>query len=832
MLMLTEMVRGFDPYSAWLDVCEMRRPLTAYQLLDLAPLEDDLEAIRDAVGQKRAALESHRDEAPPEIWWQVHDELEEAVSILFDPDKKAAYDLALQPPKQSPKQSHAARHGPPGGVTDKAHGASLHCPVCNAANPATRKFCVHCGTNLWEPCFECGTLCSSGEKFCGACGANLSSSLAEHTKRFTLAFQDSEQLQAVNRFEEAIALLAPIADNDHPRLAEHAGKASQLIRQLKAQLARRQIVAEEALQRAEQRYATFDYEAAQQILQDVPRSLLSEAMQDLLRKCVERQAEIETLVEELRDAVRGNRVLDLLPRIERLLAIKPDHAYAQGLSEKVQRHLVAAAEKRLAKHQYDEAKHLIEQIASEARTPAAKQLHQRAAELAWLIGDLRNAPVIDKTLAAVAERLQRLAPDHPQVAKLSGELQRRIKLAKSEARPAPLSWANPPKETTLGISIAWLTGFRRLTCAETFDQSPLLQHPGCFAVAAGLALSGIKQANMPINLLANEQQGVLSRVTQLVRSRSTRSAWGIDLSTSGLKAVKLTWNETKQQAVIEDVILLEHAKSLTHAANEAEEKKLLTDTLQRFAARQTLKGERLCVGVPARLALCRQLDVPPGDPAKMGKVVQFEARSQFPLPLEQLAWDFHLFDNVPSAADANGSADKQSRRAFVIASQRAAIQKYVDAFQQLDLRIDALQTDVIALHNFLVYEHCNAPDELNPVAALDIGSDVTSVVVSSPHSLWFRGCGVAGHSFTRALVNEYKLSIAQAEQQKRSPETVECLSRFYDVLSPVFDDLLKEVQQSLSAFAVAQPDCPLQRISGLGGGFALHGLFRHLRLGR
>lgn len=828
MLMLTEMVRGFDPYSAWLDVCEVRRPLTAYQLLDLAPLEEDVEAIREAVGQKRAALESHRDEAPPEVWLQLHDELEEAISILLDPDKKTAYDLALQPSKYS----HSGKHGPPGGVTDKAHGNVFNCPLCNAANPATRKFCVHCGTNLWEPCFECGTLCSSGEKYCGACGANLSSSLAEHAKRFALAFRDSEQLQAVSRFEEAIALLTPIAKNDHPRLAEYTAKANQLIRQLNAQLARRRILAEEALQRAEQRFAAFDYGAAQQILQDLPRSLLTEAMQDLLQQSVERQAEVETLVEELRDAVRGNRLLDLLPRIERLLAIKPDHAYAQGLSGKVQRHLVAAAEKRLAKHQYDEAKHLIEQIAPDVRTPLAKQLHQRAAELAWLIRDLRNAPVIDKTLTAVAERLQRLAPDHPQVVKLCGELQRRIVLAQTAGRPTPVSWASPPKETPLGIAVDWLTGFRRLSCSETLDQAPLLQYPGRFAVAVGLALAGIKQANIPINLLANEQQGVLSRVTQLVRSRNTRSAWGIDLSASGLKATKLTWNEAKQQAVVEDVRLVEHTKSLTHAANEAEERKLIVDTLQRFAAGQTLKGERLCVGVPARMALCRQIDIPPGDPAKMAKAVQFAAPGQFPLPLEQLAWDFHLFDTVPISGDASGSADKQPRKAFVIASQRVALQKYLDAFQQTDLRVDVLQTDVVALHNFLVHEYFDVLDNSSPVAALDIGSDVTSLVVSSPYSLWFRNFGVAGHSFTRALVNELKTSITQAEQQKRTPETAQCLSTFYEAISPVFDDLMKELQQSLSAYAAAQPDRPLQRLSGLGGGFSLHGLFRHLRCGR
>lgn len=855
MLTLTEMVRGFDPYRAWLDVSEMRRPLTAYQLLDLAPLEDDIEAIHEAAGQKRAALESYRDEAPPEIWLQVHDELEEAVSVLLDPDRKVAYDLALQPSKHS----HTIRHGLPGGVTDKTHGTVYHCPLCKAVNPATRKFCVQCGTNLWEPCFECGTLCSAGEKYCGACGANLNASSVEHTKRITLAFQDIEQLQAVSRFEDAIALLSPIAKNDHPRLAEYAAKAGQMIRQLNAQLARRQIVAEESLQRAEQCYAAFDYEAAQRVLGDVPRSLLTEPMQNLLQQCAARQEEVETLTRELHEAVQAKRLLDCLPRIERLLAIKPDHDDAKTLSEKIQRHLIAAAEKRLAKHQYDEARRLIEQIAPAQRTPRAQEVRERAAELAWLMWDLRNAPVIDKTLTAVAERLQQAASDHPQIVKLCDEVRRRFELAQAAGRQTPAPWASSPKETALGVPVDWISGFRRLACAETVDAADLSQQPGRFAIACGLALTGIKQSIVPINLLANQHQGVLSRVTQLVRPRNTRTAWGIDLGASGLKAVKLAWNEKQQQATIEDAMLVEHAKSLMHAANEVEEKKLVGDTIARFAKRLEGKTERLCMSIPARMSLGRQIEFPPADPVKTAKLVQFEARSQFPFPLEQLAWDFHLFDNAPSgpgdapglanaglanASLANaglantGLANASSRRALVVAVQRAMVQKYVDAFRELDQRIDVLQTDAIALHNFIAYDCFALPGdpasgESGPVvAAVDIGGDATNIVVSSPYSLWSRSCPVAGHSFTRALVNEFKLSITRAEQQKRTPEIGKSFGPFYEVLSPVFDDFLREIQQSLSAYAAAQPDYPVQRVVGLGGGFLLHGLFRYLRSSR
>ena len=116
--------------------------------------------------------------------------------------------------------------------------------------------------------------------------------------------------------------------------------------------------------------------------------------------------------------------------------------------------------------------------------------------------------------------------------------------------------------------------------------------------------------------------------------------------------------------------------------------------------------------------------------------------------------------------------------------------------------------------------------------ALDIVAEMTNIVVSSPHSLWFRSCGVAGQSFTRALVKEFNLSLAQAEQRKRAPELTERLSDVCETLSPPFDDLVGEVRQSLIAYAQTWPDHPVQRVFGFGGGVMLHGLFRHLRCGR
>ena len=724
---------------------------------------------------------------------------------------------------------------------DEMEGAkqvALRCPQCETSNLPQRKFCGKCGASLWETCLRCGNLGPAAESYCPICGTNLGEVAAEQQESLEADFRKVAELHAACCFDDALVLLVPISKRTHPRLAEQALRAGQLIRELVAERDRRRTEAEIASQRARKSFDACDFDGAAEILAQIPSPLRNEATAQLDAQVAARRQEIAALTEEVRAAVREKRILDLASRIDRLLALKPDHPVGGELAEKVQRHLLSAAEKHLAEHRYDEAHRLLVRIPLPVRTPTAEELHRRVAELAWLAWDLRNAPVIDATLVSVAKRLRLLAPGDPQAVKLSTELQRRTKLAESKQRARPQPWARPPQQTALGVPVEWLSGFRRLGRAETLEQPELLQQAGRLAVACGLALTALGEAAMPINLFSSGNPGVLKWVGGLVRSWSDRPGWGIDLGPSGLKAVQLAWDQDQQQAVIRAVALIEHAKPLSHAANEAEERKLIEETLAKFVDGQETKSTQVCLGIPGRMSLMLPVELPPIESAKLPKLIEYEARCEFPIPLEQLAWDFQLFPPLP--VGSHGSAEAEGRdgqRALLIGAKHAATQRFLEPCERLGLRVDAIQTDVVGLHNLLVHEHF--PDDENgsppaegAVAAIDVGCDATNIVVSSPYSLWSHACGVAGQTFTRALVKDLKFGIAQAEQQKRAPESAGRLSDLFEAWSPVFQDLLRDLRDSLATYAEAAPDGPVRQIIGLGGGFALHGLLRGLRCGR
>ena len=720
--------------------------------------------------------------------------------------------------------------------TENFTHTALHCPHCHEENPPQLNFCAKCGTPLWEKCLNCGEPCVAGENYCGACGTCLKEAAVEQAEQIKIDFREADRLAAAYRFEEAIALLARIGEKDHTRLADFAARAKELIVQLAARRRQQQATAEEAFKRAQKYFDSFDYDAAAKSLENVPLPLQDDDMLQLGSQILERREEISMLVERVQNAVRDKRLLDLPQYVEQLLTLKPDHVYAKKVGGQMHKRLLEAAKKLFAEHQYDKAKNILEQIAFFDDTTEFKKLYKQAAETAWLAWDIRKSPVVDSALLGIGERLRRLMPGDAQTAKMCDEMGRRVKLNGAKKRLGPAEWSSQPQQTSVGVPVEWLTELRKIVCAEALDRTGLVQHPGRFMVAAGLALAGIKQAALQINLLASKQKNVLRRVSHLMRSH--HASWGLDLGTSGLKAVKMAWNEAKHEEVIEALAFVPHSKPLSQAVNEEKEIEIVSQTLRTFLDAHKIKTEQVCVGLPGRMTFTRQIKIPPVNPAKATKLVQFEAVHQFPFPLDKLAWDFQVLGNPPAENNGPASTETKSGRALLVAAKAPTTEHFLDAFGRLGIRVDMLQSDYIALHNFLAYDYFGSEsdsttsDPYPVVAALDIGCDATNIVVSSPHSLWFRSCGVAGRNFTRAIVKEFNLGIDQAEKLKCAPQTAQRLSDLYEALSPVFDDLSHEIQKTLSSYAKVHPDRSVNRIAGLGGGFALHGLLRQLWFGR
>ena len=94
----------FDPYRLWLNITEPHRPVGPYQLLALAPLEADANRIRAGYLRQQSAMLLQVEKADPVVWESISREIEDAYTLLCDPEQKAVLDR--------PMMGH--RHGGPG----------------------------------------------------------------------------------------------------------------------------------------------------------------------------------------------------------------------------------------------------------------------------------------------------------------------------------------------------------------------------------------------------------------------------------------------------------------------------------------------------------------------------------------------------------------------------------------------------------------------------------------------------------------------------------------------------------------------------------------------
>jgi len=822
-------VQKSDPYRAWLNVRETHRPLNAYQLLGLPPLESNPEKIRSAASRQRAALDTHRGEAHTAAWRRVRSELEEAAGTLLDPDRKAAYDERLQ----SSALGRHGRGGADGSAVDPASETGLHCPRCGAAAHDGRRFCGGCGLRLWISCPQCGTLTFAGEKFCGTCGANFAAALEQLAAQFETGAQRARQLRAACQYDEAIQILGDLTAVEHAQLAEQAAAAKRLLEEIVEERDRKVAWVEQTVRRAEELAGAGRYAEAAAQFESIPGPLRTEALDARGGELRDRVAEIAELESGLSEAIREKRWHDVLPKLNRLLTLQPTHVQAQKLARQFDQRLCRMAQQRIAGHRYEEAARLLEQLPESERSAEAAGLLHRAQELAWMVRDLQTAPVADRTLLAVARRLSAEAPSDAHVVKLCGEIERRVQGAAAQPGGSPRPWARPPAQSRVGRPVDWLTGSRRIQGLDSARWPALADHPGCFFVACGLALQALGLAQVPINLTPAED-GVLRRIVKMVPKWSGRGGWGLDLGSSGLKAVRLDWDQAQKAVVLAGCDLVEHRKLLSQAADERESLRLIAETLDVFLSRNSVKGDPVCVGLPGPMVLSRMVTLPPITPAKVDAAVLYEARQQFKGVVGDLVVDYHVIDKIEGDLRANRDHD-----VVLVVTKRSRAAALLSACRDAGLTVDAFQSDCIALHNFLWFDQWQASDgnaesqlsEAPPLGIVDVGGDSLNVVFSSPHLIWFRTVSLGADRYTRSLAQSLNVGFQEAERLKRAPADAPSISQWGKACEPAFEDVVEEIRRAQEAFAEAHRAQRIEKFLACGGGMLVHGLLRHLRGG-
>jgi type IV pilus assembly protein PilM len=290
--------------------------------------------------------------------------------------------------------------------------------------------------------------------------------------------------------------------------------------------------------------------------------------------------------------------------------------------------------------------------------------------------------------------------------------------------------------------------------------------------------------------------------------------WGIEVGANAIKAIRL--QRQKDQVILADFEVLPFKKPLTTPdlnVNEA-----IQVNLDQFLSKHSVNRSTVVTSVPGHMAFARFAKLPPVDPKRIPDIVRFEAVQQIPFPIEQVEWDYQVFQE-PDSPDVEVGI-------FAITKDR--VTDFLENYNAVGLRVDGITLSPLAVYNALAYD-MELDEESPGVVFMDIGSTSTDVIIVEEGHLWLRTLPVGGNNFTDALVRAFKLSVPKAEKLKKEASTSKYARQIFQAMRPVFADLVQEMQRSLGFYQSLNRDAKLTKLIGVGSTFRLPGMSKFLK---
>ncbi|MHC5039276.1 MAG: type IV pilus assembly protein PilM [Planctomycetota bacterium] len=289
------------------------------------------------------------------------------------------------------------------------------------------------------------------------------------------------------------------------------------------------------------------------------------------------------------------------------------------------------------------------------------------------------------------------------------------------------------------------------------------------------------------------------------------SVWGIDIGRRAVKGVRFHDTSAGPMLDTADSVDVE----LTPNPTDSEKDEAMRIALATFIKRHRIRGESVFVSIPGHTTFNRVLRVPVVDEKKLDSTIRFEAQQQIPFPIEEVVWDYHPLPRLsPTEMEIS-----------LFAVKNDFIRKFLHNMELVGLMPAGIQIAPLALFNFARYEL----DMRGANLILDLGSDATDLLVLDQDKTWMRTVPLAGNDVTKALADKFKLPFEEAEKLKIKSGSSKQAQKIFGVMKPILNDLVTEVDRSLSYYRSQVPDVEFKECLLLGSGGKLVGIRKYLR---
>ena len=246
-------------------------------------------------------------------------------------------------------------------------------------------------------------------------------------------------------------------------------------------------------------------------------------------------------------------------------------------------------------------------------------------------------------------------------------------------------------------------------------------------------------------------------------------------------------------------------------AQEATREAAILRALQELFSQKHFGSKQINVCAPGFHVFSKFVKLPPVDTAKVGQIIEYEARQNVPFPLEEVVWDYQILGTT-----ATGELE-----VLLVAIKTEVVEGLFRVAEGAGLHLKLVDVSPAALCNAFRY---NYGDLEGCTMLLDIGAKTSNLLFFEKGKVYSRSINIGANSITQDFANESKLTFSDAEQTKIEQGFVSLGGAYEEPENPQQAAISKIARQVMTRLHI-QVNQTVQFFRGQQGGSAPQRLF-------
>ena len=230
---------------------------------------------------------------------------------------------------------------------------------------------------------------------------------------------------------------------------------------------------------------------------------------------------------------------------------------------------------------------------------------------------------------------------------------------------------------------------------------------------------------------------------------NTKSFLAVDFGAGSLKLAEFEVNEAGGLRLKQYGLRSLGAEGAQEATREA----TIQKAVQELIAERGIKSRTVNVCAPGFHVFSKFVKLPPVDAGKVDQIVEYEAKSNVPFPLEEVVWDYQIL----------GAAAGGELEVLLVAIKADIVEGLFRITESAGLHLQLTDVSPAALCNAFRYNYGDLDD---CSMLLDIGAKTSNLLFFEKGKVFSRSINLGANSITQDFANESKKKFDVAEKVK------------------------------------------------------------------